>query len=195
MSQVHPYFEVGSLHRLDNATPSLHAHYRRFNATTDGSAPGSCIGILPRGVCHLSFPFTTESRFSRSVPKPISSSCRLYTDCRLSSKQVALRLIRGTARAPRFDSVWFLSMSHRRFAFAHLLDTYLPPLSDDVSRVAHHHAFWTQQHAVVWGLPLQTDPGGPTPIFFTAPRTYLRVRDTPGRGISRARLLKNCSPS
>ena len=163
MSRLHPYFQVGSIHRLDNAIPSLHTHYRRFSATADGSAPDPCIGILPRGVRHLSFPFTAKIRFSRSVLKPISSSCRLYTGCRLSSKQVALRLIRGAARAPRFDSVSFLSMSHWRFAFAHLLDTYLPPSRNGFSRVAHHHAFWTQQHAVVWSLSLR----GPISVFVT----------------------------
>jgi hypothetical protein len=75
-------------------------------------------------------------------------------------------------------------MRHQRFTFVHLLDTYLPSLSDDFSRLAHHHIFWTQQHAVVWDLPLQADPGGPTPIFCTVLRNHLRIRDTPQMGMS-----------
>jgi hypothetical protein len=75
------------------------------------------------------------------MPKPISSWCRLYTGCRLSSKQVAFRLVLGISNAPSFDSVLVFSMSNQRFAFAHLLDTYLTPLPDAFSRVAHHHAF------------------------------------------------------
>jgi len=107
----------------------------------DGSAPDPCIGILPHGVNRLSFPFATKVRFSRSVQKPVSSSCRLYTGRRLSSKQVALRLIPGESCAPGFDSIWILSMSNQRFACAHLLDTYRTTLQVAIRRVAHYHAF------------------------------------------------------
>jgi hypothetical protein len=34
----------------------------------------------------LSFPFSSRTKFSRSVPKPVSSSCRLYTGCRPDRK-------------------------------------------------------------------------------------------------------------
>ena len=75
------------------------------------------------------------------MQKPVSNSCRLYTGCHLSNKQVALRLILGDFSAPSFDSVWVLSMSNQRFACAHLFETYLPSLQDDFSRIAHYHAF------------------------------------------------------
>lgn len=35
---------------------------------------------------------------------------------------------------------------------------------------------------MVWDLPLQADPGGPTPIFYTVRRNRLRLRDTPFMG-------------
>ena len=44
--------------------------------------------ILTYGVCHLSFPFPSGARFSRSIPKPVLSSCRLYAGCRQVRKQV-----------------------------------------------------------------------------------------------------------
>jgi hypothetical protein len=100
-----PNYSVDPCPRLDNATPSLHIHYRCFIATTSGSAPDLRVGILPHGVNHLSFPLASKVRFSRSVLKPILSSCRLYTGCHLSSKQVALRLFLEISGASSFDSV------------------------------------------------------------------------------------------
>src|SRR5260221_10632606 len=95
-----PAAQVGEIRQRDNAAPSLHSHYKSFHATTGSSAPCSVIGILPHGVCHLSFPFSSEARFSRSVPKPVLSSCRLYTDCRRVRKQVAPDLSRSTWSTP-----------------------------------------------------------------------------------------------
>src|SRR6195952_3437032 len=97
--------EVGDICRQDNAAPSLHLHYKDFIATTGGSAPRCSIGILPHGVCHLSFPFTSATRFSRSVPKPVLSSCRLYTDCHRARKQVSSRLVLERMVYSSFDSV------------------------------------------------------------------------------------------
>src|SRR5208337_2675437 len=65
-----PAERVGNPHQPDNAAPSLRPHYKDFVATADSSAPRPGIGILPHGVCHLSFPFASATRFSRSVPKP-----------------------------------------------------------------------------------------------------------------------------
>src|SRR5271154_5099425 len=87
-----PAGRVGDLHRPDNAAPSVHPHYKGFITTADSSVPRPGIGILPHGVCHLSFPLPSRTRFSRSVPKPALSSCRLYTDCRRDRKQVSSRL-------------------------------------------------------------------------------------------------------
>ena len=99
-----PAAQVGELRQLDNAAPLLHSHYKSFHATTDSSAPCSGIGILPQGVCHLSFPFSSEARFSRSLPKPVLSSCRLYTDCRRVRKQVSPRLVPEYLVNSGFDS-------------------------------------------------------------------------------------------
>ena len=99
-----PRFRVGSFARLDNAVPSLPARYERFIATMNSSAPRSGVGILPHGASHLSFPLSSEARFSRSAPKPVPGSCRLYTDCRRASKQVPSRLIRELLGGSSFDS-------------------------------------------------------------------------------------------
>jgi hypothetical protein len=85
--------QVDGTHRQDNVAPSLHPHYKGFRATTGDSAPCPSIGILPRGVGQLSFPFTSGIRFSRSIPKPVLRSCRLYTGCHRARKQVTSRFV------------------------------------------------------------------------------------------------------
>src|ERR1035437_4802207 len=70
----------------------------------DGFAPRSGIGILPHGVCHLSFPLASTARLSRSAPKPALSSCRLNTDCRRASKQVSSQLFLELLGGSSFDS-------------------------------------------------------------------------------------------
>jgi hypothetical protein len=70
------------------------------------------MGILPHGVWPLSFPFASGTRFSRSIPKPVSSSCRLYTDCRRDRKQVPSRLIPEHMHDSGFDS----TLEHFRFS-------------------------------------------------------------------------------
>src|SRR5450755_1449007 len=99
-----PARRVGDLRRPDNAAPSLHPHYKGFIATADSSAPRSGIGTLSHGVCHLSFPLPSRTRFSRSVPEPVLSSCRLYTDCHRARKQVSSRLILGPVVVPSSGS-------------------------------------------------------------------------------------------
>src|ERR1039457_4668545 len=100
-----PAWRVGDVRQPDNAAPSLHPYYKGFIATADSSAPRPGIGILPHGVCHLSFPLPSRTRFSRSVPKPVLSSCRLYTDCHRDPKQVSPRLILEPMVVPSFGSV------------------------------------------------------------------------------------------
>ena len=95
-----PMKQVGDTRQLDNAAPSLHSRYKSFIATTSSSVPRSGIGILPHGVCHLSFPFSSRAKFSRSIPKPVLSSCRLYTDCHRDRKQVPSRLIMEQVGSP-----------------------------------------------------------------------------------------------
>ena len=109
--------QVGDLRQPDNAAPSLRPHYKGFITTTGSSAPRSGIGILPCGVCHLSFPFASETRFSRSISKPVLSSCRLYTDCHRARKQVTSQFIPGAADNPSSDSALGLTMRHRTVHF------------------------------------------------------------------------------
>jgi hypothetical protein len=99
-----PAWQVGDLRQQDNAAPSLHPHYKGFVTSTGNSAPRSGIGILPHGVCHLLFPLTSRTRFSRSIPKPVLSSCRLYTDCRWARNQVSSQLILEYRTNSSFDS-------------------------------------------------------------------------------------------
>ena len=109
--------EVDSVRRQDNAAPSLHLHYRGFVATTGGSAPRPSIGILPHGVGHLSFPFTSGERFSRSVPKPVLRSCRLYTGCHRVRKQVSPRFVLKPMVHLSFDSALGITMRRRTVCF------------------------------------------------------------------------------
>src|SRR5271156_454061 len=112
-----PAAQVGELRQRDNAAPSLHSHYKSFHATTGSSAPYSGIGSLPHGVGHLSFPFSSGARFSRSIPKPVLSSCRLYTDCRRVHKQVSSRLIPELSLGSGFGSALILTVRKRSVCF------------------------------------------------------------------------------
>src|SRR5882672_5213519 len=59
----------------------------------------------PRGYVHLClFSSHLNTRFACFALAPTSSSCRLYTGCRLSSKQVPPRLIPRTSNLRGFDS-------------------------------------------------------------------------------------------
>src|SRR3954449_1300555 len=109
--------EVDSACRQDNAAPSLHLHYRGFLATTGDSAPHSSIGVLPHGVGHLSFPFASGARFSRSVPKPVLRSCRLYTGCHRVRKQVTPRFVLKPMVHLSFDSTLGITMRPRSVCF------------------------------------------------------------------------------
>src|SRR6266702_4015295 len=136
-----PAMQVGDLRQRDNAAPSLHRHYNGFNTTTSSSAPHSDISILPHGVCHLSFPFASRMRFSRSIPNPVLSSCRLYTYCHRVRNQVSSRLIPERPSSSGSDSSFRgLTMRHRTVHFRSS-SQYVPAiLKDDFSTVAHHHS-------------------------------------------------------
>jgi hypothetical protein len=129
--------QVGDLRRPDNAAPSLHPHYKGFITTAGSSAPRSGIGILSHGVCHSSFPFTSRTRFSRSIPEPVLSSCRLYTDCHRARKQVSSRLIPELLHAPGFDSSLELTMRHRtvclRSSSQHVPDVLMTPFPQSLT--------------------------------------------------------------
>jgi len=79
--------------------------------------PRPSIGILPRGVSHLSFPFASGERFSRSVPKPVLRSCRLYTGCHRFRKQVTPRFVLKPMVHLSFDSALGLTMRRRTVCF------------------------------------------------------------------------------
>ena len=132
-----PAEQVDDFRQPDNAAPSLHLRYKSFVTTTSGSAPCSSIGIHPYGICHLSFPFISRTRFSRSIPEPVLSSCRLYTDCHRVRKQVPSRLIPEFHHDSGFDSSLNLTMRHRtvclRSSSQHLPDTFMMPFPQSLT--------------------------------------------------------------
>ena len=152
LGRQHGLLPVSGLARTvsrDNATPSLRLHYRGFNATMGSSAPDDGLGILPHGVSHLSFPFASIVRFSRSDPTPVSSSCHLYTGCRRRGKQVAFRLVPGPVSDSGFGNILrtFDASSVIRLRSS---SRYVPGiLLNAFSRVAHDRVFWTPPHWVV----------------------------------------------
>ena len=75
------------------------------------------IGVLPRGVGHLSFPFASGERFSRSVPKPVLRSCRLYTGCHRVRRQVSPRFVLKPMVHLSFDSALGITMRRRTVCF------------------------------------------------------------------------------
>jgi hypothetical protein len=136
-----PAKQVGDDRQPGNAAPSLPSRYRSFIATMSSPDPRSGIGILPRGFCHLSFPFASRTRLSRSIPKPVLSSCRLYTGCHRVRKQVSSRFILGHRNDPVSTALNELTMLHRTVCFRSSPQHTPDALGDAFSSVVHHHAF------------------------------------------------------
>ena len=91
----------------NNLTPSLHAHYRHFNATTRQSATVSCFGTLSLAFLHLAVFLNitiTASRSSTEAPR--SESRPLYAGHRLPGKQVSGRLVPEADVSSGFDDVY-----------------------------------------------------------------------------------------
>ena len=60
--------------------------------------------LMVFAICH--FPSHPKTRFSRSILKPVLSSCRLYTDCHRAHRQVLSRLFLEHRTDPSFDSTY-----------------------------------------------------------------------------------------
>src|SRR5271166_3934632 len=86
MSSTLPSIEVGQFHLQNNAAPSLHAHYRRFIATTSCSVPAHPIGIRTRGFIHHS---PLSLHIGRQVPTFHNEACAkvMPPSCRLPPAQ------------------------------------------------------------------------------------------------------------
>jgi len=79
-----------------------------------------CIGIPPRGFKPLVVSLhITDQLFPRSAQAPMSSSCRLYTGCHLSSKQngFAHEFVIPAPRAAGFGRPWAGQRSDRTLVF------------------------------------------------------------------------------
>ncbi len=78
----------------DDPTPSLHPHYRDFNATASWSAPVLRIGTLTLMGPPLEFlPYYRNDRFPRSTQEPGSGSRHLSAGRHPGSKQVSPGLL------------------------------------------------------------------------------------------------------
>jgi hypothetical protein len=126
------------------ATPWLHAHYRRFSATTDGSAPVPRIGTqMLAGPPLASLPCHRGDRFPRSTQKPAHRSRHLHAGRRLDSKSVVLQPYPRITTTPWFrrHSYAFDTSSavHLRSSSMILPDRVMP----DLFRIAHHEALLT----------------------------------------------------
>ncbi len=116
-------------------------------------------------------------RFSCSVPAPATSSRHLYTGHHQDSKQAASWLtahpnghayVPGTLYLPGFGAIVrrfdASAVVHSRSSSRRTPD----PLSAGLFRNAHNPGSLPAQLAVVWGLRLLGDPGGPPSITGTA---------------------------
>src|ERR1019366_7160071 len=101
--------------RLAMSAPWLHAHYRRFNATTGRSAIFKCIGILHFGDPLIDFPLASPEDFPSPLSKPELASSRLYTGHRMDRKQISSILISENSGVSGFDVTLTLTMRHQRF--------------------------------------------------------------------------------
>ncbi len=88
---------VGQRIRPDNPTPSLHPHYRDFNATMGQSAPVPRMSTLALvGAPHLSFSLGIGTTGSHVPHKSLVSGSRhLHAGRRSDSKQVSSGLFLG----------------------------------------------------------------------------------------------------
>src|SRR6266478_6293771 len=91
--------------RVDDPLPSLHWHYPA-SSLLRSSLPLARAAILSASWVRPLVPFSSHlnTRFACFALAPTSSSCRLYTGCRLGSKQVPPRLIPRTSNLRGFDS-------------------------------------------------------------------------------------------
>jgi hypothetical protein len=89
--------------------------------------PTSVFFLMVSAICY--FPLHSERSSHVPYQSLLLSSCRLYTDCHRIRQQASFRLIPGIEGNPSFDSALCISRCViGRFAFAHLLNTYLTPL-------------------------------------------------------------------
>jgi hypothetical protein len=86
---------VGQTVRPDDPTPSLHLHYRDFNATTSQSAPVSRIGTLTLvGAPHLSFSLSIGATGSHV---PHKSLVQVHATCMPGATQTVSRFPLGSS--------------------------------------------------------------------------------------------------
>jgi hypothetical protein len=121
-----PHRWVGPTTKPGDWAPSLHAHYRHFDATTSPSAPVPRIGTLALvGLPLELLPWHRSDRFPGSPFEPGSDSRHLNAGRRAGSKRISPALIPGQRLLPGFDVVHTLSTLHRWFTRVRLSDPHL----------------------------------------------------------------------
>jgi hypothetical protein len=144
------------------------------------SAPHSyrCLGVSLTQPIHR--PAHRGDRFPRSAPEPEPRSRHLHAGHHPGSKQVTPGLIPEQLPDPGFDVNKAVTTRHQWFASARLHGSHLTRSTARLFRNAHHPGSLPTQLAVVYGLPLQGDRGGPTPISDAAPlKRSLRLHRSP----------------
>src|SRR5512135_2697749 len=124
--QVPPNRLVDPTIRLGDWAPSLHAHYRHFDATTSPSAPVPRIGTLalvgpPLGL----LPSHRGDRFPGSMFEPGADSRHLHAERHAGSKRISPALIPEQRLNPGFDVIHTLSTRRRWFTCVRLSDPHL----------------------------------------------------------------------
>ena len=141
---------------------------------TIGLWTGSLPTLAPAGsTCHPNN-IITRLFCSISLGIPLWLAYIFSSSWFLSEKrQAPCRLLPRDPNALGFDNTLVLTMRHRSVRFRSSY-RYLPgSFFEAFSLTAHHRISWMQQRQLVWGLPLQVDPGGPSSIIDTASKlTY-----------------------
>ena len=104
----------------------------------------------------------SRRRFPRSTPEPGSSSRHLHAGHRLASRQAPARLRHGPEFQARFRCRLSVSTRQQWFTRIRLLDPHLTHSRRAFSATLTTPALRPAQLAVVCGLPLQGDRGGPS---------------------------------
>lgn len=110
-----------------------------------------------------------KPRFPRSILKPVQRSCRLYTGCRSSRKQVSLELIRVLLPTTLFDNIFThfdaSATVRSRSSSLNLPDCFFAAFSSSLTTTSF------KRSSMRWFEIRSCKPtsGGQTPIFNTVP--------------------------
>ncbi len=159
---------------LDDPPPSLGPHYRASSLPRGGPPlrrasllrssrflPLGRLALAPVDLSSISLCAVSRRRFPRSTPEPGPSSRHLHAGHHLANQQAPARLLHGPELQARFRCHLSVSTRQQWFTRVRLLDPHLTRSRRAVSATLTTPALRPAQLAVVCGLPLQGDHGGP----------------------------------